>query len=968
MCGIAGLINFDNSYVDSIKKSLFHRGPDAQTHFQHKNLHLIHTRLSIQDIQNGDQPYQIGQYVIVFNGEIYNHLDLRSYVKQHIFQTLSDTETLLALFIEYGAKALEMCDGMFAFIIYDIDKNKLVIARDRIGKKPIYLYRNKKQLFIASELNVFSNSSINLSINEESIVSYLRAGFFHQNSTPFNDIEEISPGHLVEIEINTLKIKKLKYFDIMNQYDSSYDISHKEALEEIDVILKKSVKDRLLSSDLDVGAFLSSGIDSSLIVAIASQYVDNISTFTVKLRGGYDESRIALNTANKFNTNHHELSVSMDLKNDVEKILNFYGEPFMDSSAIPSYYISREAKKYVTVILNGDGADELFAGYRRYVPFANNWVNYAKYFSALSPFLPKSNNKLTYYNYIYRLIAMSSKEGLDQYLSSSTDIYEDIYRFGHGNLDKEMQNTIQEVNKKNYSNLSKCLILDSKFLLPNDMLKKMDIATMSNSLEGRSPFLSKYMLEWAPKLPDKEKINGLHTKFILRELAKKYSLNEVYKRPKRGFEVPLSDWVENDLKENIYDSLNANNSYSKSYVGNNFIMNLLNTKNSFPREKKAKILWNLYSLEIWHKSLIKQIPQKIPTIEFNHIKRNHILFLTTGLGLGGAERVVLDICKNINKSKFEVSVIGISTQNNMLNVFHQNKIHAYCLNYKKSIKKLVSSIVDINAHIVNHDVEIIHAHMFHTLIIASLIKLFNTKLAVIFTPHNSFHSMYIRRMLLWLLRPIRNIDTIFSKSAAKFFYKSSAYVIPNGISLKDYTVRKQNKPNKKFTFIVVGRLELMKNHTFLINLVSELDNYNFELQIVGTGLLEDSLKSQVKQLHLNEKIKFLGSRNDVPYLLSQSDCLLLPSLWEAFPIVLLEAAASNIPVITTPVGSIDSFISNENGYLAELSEFKMAMIEVMTNYADAKIRSKKLNSKIRQNYQIADVVKKYENIYNKVLQ
>jgi asparagine synthase (glutamine-hydrolysing) len=969
MCGIAGLINFDNSYVESIKKSLFHRGPDAQTHFQYKNLHLIHTRLSIQDIKNGDQPYKIGKYVIVFNGEIYNHLKLRSHVKNHIFQTLSDTETLLALFIEYGVKALEMVDGMFAFIIYDIDKNKLIIARDRIGKKPIYLYRNKKQLFIASELNVFTDSSIDLSLDEESIASYLRAGFFYQNSTPFNDIEEISPGHLIEIEIDTLKFNKFKYFDIMSQYDFSYDFSHKEAIDELDFILNKSVKDRLLSSDLDVGAFLSGGIDSSLIVAIATKYINNIKTFTVKFKGGYDESKVALNTSKKFNTNHHELNVSIDLKNDVEKILNFYGEPFMDSSAIPSYYISREAKKHVTVVLNGDGADELFAGYRRYVPFANNWINFAKYFSILSSFLPKTNNKLTNYNYLHRLIAMANKQGLDQYLSSSTDIFEDIYRFGHSNLDKGIEDAIQEVNNKNYSNLSKCLILDSKFILPNDLLKKMDIATMSNSLEGRSPFLSKYMLEWAPKLPDKEKIRGLKTKFILRELAKKYSLNEVYKKPKRGFEVPLSDWVENDLKENIYDSLNANNCYSKSYVGRNFINNLLNTKNSFPREKKAKILWNLYTLEIWHESIIKKNFPRIPKIEFNtDIKRNHILFLTTGLGLGGAERVVLDICKNINKSKYEVSVIGISTQNNMLSSFHKNKIHAYCLNYKKSIKKFISSIVEIKTHILNHDVQIIHAHMFHTLIIASVIKLFKTKIVVIFTPHNSFRSMYARRIVLWLLKPLRDIDTVFSKNATKFFYKSSANIIPNGINLKDYTLSLQNKPHEKFIFIVVGRLELMKNHAFLINLVSELSNYNFELQIVGSGLLENSLKSQVKELHLDGKIKFLGSRNDVPYLLSQSDCLLLPSLWEAFPIVLLEAAASNIPVISTPVGSISSFVNSDNGYLAKLSEFKTTMIEVMTNYTDAKIRSEKLYFEVKQNYQIYDVVKKYENIYKKVLQ
>ena len=968
MCGIAGLINFDNSCIDSIKNSLYHRGPDAQTHFQHNNLHLIHTRLSIQDIKNGDQPYRIGQYIIVFNGEIYNHLELRKHIKQHTFKTLCDTETLLALFIEYGSNSLEMCDGMFAFIIYDIENNKLILARDRIGKKPIYLYKNQKQIFIASELNTFKNLIPNLSINESSISSFLRVGFFHESSTPFKDVEEVMPGHIYEINISSLKISRFRYFNIIDQYKKPISISHEEALIELDSILQKSIKDRLLSSDLDVGAFLSSGIDSSLIVAIASQYVEKIKTFTVKFEGGYDESKVASLTSKQFNTNHHELQVSMDLKNDVENILNAYGEPFMDSSAIPSYYVSREAKKHVTVVLNGDGADELFAGYRRYVPFAHNWLEYAKYLSMFSSFLPKSNNKMSNYNYFYRLLTMSNKEGLDLYLSSTTDIFEDVYRFGCGNLDIEIEKIINKVQNNNLSNLSKFLILDSNLILPSDLLKKMDIATMSNSLEGRSPFLSKYMLEWAPRLPDKEKINGLNTKFILRELAKKYSLDQVYNQPKRGFEVPLRNWVENDLKENIYDRLNSHNSYSKSYVNKNFIQKLLNNPRSFAKEKRAKILWNLYSLEVWHSSFIKTTTHKIKDIEISKkVNKIKVLFLTTGLGLGGAERVVLDICKNIDRSIFEVSVIGVSSQQNMLINFHQNKIHTYALNYKKTINKFFNSIVEIYRHIKNHNVNIIHAHMFHTLIIASFLRLFNQRLKVVFTPHNGFQSMYIRRLVLWILKPFRDIDTVFSKSAVRFFHKNSPAIIPNGININDYLNINKNTALKPFTFIIIGRLELMKNHQFLINEISKLKEYDFLLKIVGSGILQDSLKRQVSVLKLDHKIEFLGSRDDVPLLLSQSDCLLLPSLWEAFPIVLLEAAASNIPVVTTPVGSITSFVDNECGYVTKLENFRSTMIEVMNNPEDAKIRSSKLHKKIASQYQITNIVKKYESVYYKII-
>lgn len=967
MCGIAALINFGDSHIDSIKNSLFHRGPDAQTHYHDKNLHLIHTRLSIQDIENGEQPLRIGKYVIVFNGEIYNHIALRKDLKTYKCKTLCDTETLLALYIEYGISALDMIDGMFAFIIYDIEDNKLILGRDRLGKKPIYYFKTDNKLFVASEINSISEVVRSLEVDEEAIVTYLRAGFFSPKSTPYKNLNEVMPGHIYEFDISSLKIQKKQYFSLADQYSSSFNSSIQDSLIELDHILHKSVKDRLLSSELDVGAFLSGGIDSSLIVAIGSQYQKRIKTFTVKIQGGYDESNIARTTANKFDTEHVELEVSMDLKNDVDNILENYGEPFMDSSAIPSYYISKEAKKHVTVVLNGDGADELFAGYRRYVPFAHNWINYAKYASVLSLILPKSKLKMSNYNYLNRLLSMSVKDGLDLYLSSTTDIYEDIYKFGFNSKDDEIENIITKINSSDLSNLSKSLILDSSLLLPKDLLKKMDIATMSNSLEARSPFLSKYILEWAPKLPDNQKINGLKTKYILRQLCKQYSMEEVSNQPKKGFEVPLSDWVENDLKENIFDRLHSQNSYSKNFINGAFIENILNKPNLFPREKRAKILWNLFSLEVWHNHTFT-IPIPIQNLKFSENQNKiNILFLTTGLGLGGAERVVLDICKNINLNNYHVSVIGISSQQDLLNQFHLNNIHAYSLNYKKTFNKFFSSIIEISRHIKNHKIQIIHAHMFHTLIIASIIKVFNRRVKVIFTAHNSFHSMKMRRLVLWLLKPFRNFDTIFSINSLNFFHKQSSFVIPNGIDLDKYEMNVNKNPDTPFTFIIIGRLEYMKNHSFLLDEISKLGNYEFRLLIVGSGILESKLKEKVSNLKLEGKVEFLGARDDVPYILKQSDCLLLPSLWEAFPIVLLEAAACNIPVIATPVGSIPSFVNNENGYIVELEQFRDTMIEVLQNYPKARNKSIKLFDKVNSDFQIKDVVKKYESIYKEII-
>jgi asparagine synthase (glutamine-hydrolysing) len=601
MCGIAGGFNLNVNNINKVIDLLKHRGPDAQVFYTHKQLSLIHTRLSIQDLDHGSQPFSIGNHVIIFNGEIYNHLRLRNLIGKYKFTTQCDTETLLALFIEHGISVLSKCDGMFAFAILDKKSNQLFLGRDRAGKKPLYFYKNKDEFFFASELNAIKTGVGHVHINKDEIYSYIRNGFFYKDKTPYKDVYAVDPGHVFTIDLDSLALEKVRYFNNIDNYKTDKITNLNTALEKVDNCLHESIKDRLFSSDLEVGAFLSGGIDSSLIVAIASQYVNQLKTFTVKFEGAFDESKLAKLTASKYKTDHTELSISMNLKDDVEKILLNYGEPFMDSSAIPSYYVSREARKHVAVVLNGDGADELFGGYRRYVPAANGWIKFASNLTFLSSMLPIPYNKRSTYNYLYRMLKVSTKTGLDFYNSATNDIFEDVYQFEGNQTFADMNQQILGINSENISELSKMLLMDFHFILPSDLLKKMDIATMANSLEGRSPFLSKSMLELAPTLNDKYKISGTKTKVVLRELAKKYLPKEIINQPKRGFEVPLKKWVESELRENIFDRLDSN-CYSREFIDWKFIDNLLNKKISVSDEKRAKMLWTLYSLEIWKTS------------------------------------------------------------------------------------------------------------------------------------------------------------------------------------------------------------------------------------------------------------------------------------------------------------------------------------------------------------------------------
>lgn len=596
MCGIAGAINYKKYDLKGIQNSLYHRGPDEQHIFSEKSVALLHTRLSIQDLSDGHQPFEYASCSIVFNGEIYNHFELRkTLLKEYDFFTTSDTETLLYMYIKFGSEMFCYLDGMFAFCIYDRKKNYLFLARDRAGKKPLYIYQDKDSILFASEINAIKAGVKNLEIDRVAIESYLRNGLFFCENTAFNNLINLKAGHYATVDIKTLQISTYKYFDILDFYNKPSFMNFEQSLKEVDNILHKSIKNRLESSDLEVGAFLSGGIDSSLIVAIASQYQKNLKTFTVKFSDGYDESHLAKLTADKYNTQHHELNISMSLKEDIETILCNYGQPFADSSAIPSYYVSKEAKKYVTVILNGDGADELFGGYRRYVPAANGILNIASKFSFLTKILPKPHNKKTLSNYIYRLLSMANKDGLDFYNSATGDIFEDEYFFGANSINESMEKFIQNVHLEP---LSKMLYLDFNILLFSDLLVKIDIATMSQSLEGRSPFLSRDMLKFVPTIKNEYKIKRGSTKYILRELSKKYLPSELIMQPKRGFEVPLKKWVENDLKENIFDYL-SKDSFSSEFIDKKFIFNLLDDKTNVSKEKRAKMLWTMYCLEVW---------------------------------------------------------------------------------------------------------------------------------------------------------------------------------------------------------------------------------------------------------------------------------------------------------------------------------------------------------------------------------
>lgn len=612
MCGIAGAVNSGFSY-EKVIKIMGHRGPDEHDSYQDKNVKFFHLRLSILDIACGKQPMHFGEkYTIIFNGEIYNHEEIRKQL--HISgNTSSDTETLLLLYDRFGTDFLNYLDGMFAFVIHDKIKNQLFIVRDRAGEKPFYYYLYNGKFIFASELNCLK-SMVELEIEKSNFSQYLRLGSFYRQFTPYKNVTELRAGHFLIVDCNSLSILDTNWWNINNFYQQKNNDALEESLQKTDNLLHQSVKRRLESSDLEVGSFLSGGIDSGLVTVIASEYNNKLKTFTVSFDGEYDEAPLAKLVAQKYNTQHNEMQISFqNLKDDLEKILCNYGEPFFDSSAIPAYYVSREAKKYVTVILNGDGADELFGGYRRYIPFAQydffkKNLLVKKGASFFKHTLPASNNKRSLHNYLYRLASLASSSDLEIYLSAGVDIFENYQQYildpGFDYLEV-VKNDFDKIANSNLSGLKKIMNLDFDTNLFSDLLVKMDIATMANSLEGRSPFLSKELLEYIPSLPDNYKIKGRTTKYMLRQLAIKYLPHALINQPKRGFEIPLKKWIENELKQPVFDYLSANNSFYSDFVQISFVQDLLAKKIKISDEKRAKILWTLLSMEIWYQKVYK---------------------------------------------------------------------------------------------------------------------------------------------------------------------------------------------------------------------------------------------------------------------------------------------------------------------------------------------------------------------------
>lgn len=620
MCGINGFIDFRKLYTKEQRTDLVHRmnekiryrGPNQEGSYSNGQLTMGMRRLSVIDVENGSQPIFNEQknLAVVYNGEIYNFKHLRKCLadKGHFFQTKTDTEVIIHGYEEYGNEIFKMLDGMFAIALYNSDTGKLIIARDKMGEKPLFYYKNTDVFLFGSELkSLVSTGFVHNEINKVALNQYFQLTYIPSPLTIYQNVYKLLPGHFLEVFSDGTFVKNC-YWNLKDVIGPDYHVSLEESKLQLKEKLAQAVKERMVS-DVPLGAFLSGGIDSSIIVGLMSKYSNQpVETFTIGFHEKeYDERERARKVADYFHTNHHECILDYkETMNMVDDILNEMDEPFADSSVLPTYLVSKFASQYVKVVLTGDAGDELFLGYSKYL-----MKYYTLAYKRIPGFVRKKmleplfhllpdNHSLT--RKINKVLSVIDKQPCDQWITLMSNAFktEELYKllnpqfFETSSLDM-LKNFYEECPGDDFK---KVQYLDLKVVLEGDMLVKADRMSMLHSLETRTPMLANDIVSFALKLPTTYKISKNRLKIILKETFHDILPSGFTKLPKSGFAVPLDYWFRNELKEELNTVFSKDVVESQGIFNYSYISEILEEHFTQKKNRKSEI-WTLYVFQKW---------------------------------------------------------------------------------------------------------------------------------------------------------------------------------------------------------------------------------------------------------------------------------------------------------------------------------------------------------------------------------
>jgi asparagine synthase (glutamine-hydrolysing) len=624
MCGVVGFFERNTrnkrETLHRMMQSLSHRGPDADGEFfyteENGQVALGHRRLSIIDLDHAsNQPFIFKDLTIVYNGEVYNFSDIRAELKSlgYEFQTQGDTEVILKAFDQWGIASVDKFRGMFAFCIYDKGKNKAYLVRDRVGVKPLYYYHNHDSFIFSSEIRALQyHSAFKKQLSQAGLNLFLQYGYIAAPYTIYADTYKLRPGYYLEYDFNSHALIENKYWDLASYYQQpKLILSDDEAVNQLEAILKDSFSLRLVS-DVPVGVLLSGGIDSTLVAALLQQTSSKpLETFTIGFeQSNYDESHYAKKIAQHLGVNHHEkICTWQDAQSIINELPNIYDEPFADSSLIPTTLISQFAKKQVTVVLSGDGGDELFGGYTSYFLSAArfnklNKMPFRKVAGKILNLIPDPLMKLYNVNYdlynrylkIKSILSESHLEGKYRAITRVFNQYDLTKLLNNSNIEK-----INHATMSNLNDLERMMLMDFNYYLPDDLLVKVDRATMFHSLEGREPLLDHKILEFAARLPARFKME----KAILKTILAKYVPPALFERKKQGFGVPVNMWLRQQLKYFTERYLNPAYLKRQDIFCSQYVAKLYNAfLNSNTNDNR---IWTLLVFQMWYEKNFNEL-------------------------------------------------------------------------------------------------------------------------------------------------------------------------------------------------------------------------------------------------------------------------------------------------------------------------------------------------------------------------
>ena len=620
MCGIAGFTHFSGNMGDkyTLKKmgdSIYHRGPDAGGEYINEHVGLAHRRLAIIDLSDaGIQPMTShdGKYVIVFNGEIYNFQAIRDELSAagYPFKTHTDTEVILALYATEGEKMLSKLNGMFAFALWDTTSEKLMIARDRMGKKPLYYLQTETQFAFASEIKaLLTLPNVPRDIRLDAVYDFFAYQYIPDPKSIFTHIHKLPPAHYMTIDASGVNIQQ--YWDV--SFKNTSDESEEVLTEKLRELATHCTKQRMVS-DVPLGAFLSGGVDSSGVVAMMAT---NSKTPVTTCSIGFDEKKFnetefAKEVANQYHTDHHEFTVHQNVADNLEKIVAYFDEPFADPSLVPTFFVSELARQQVTVAIAGDGGDEVFAGYEKYTKDAteNRLRNKFPKFIRKHVF-PKfadllSNSNATVFRKGKSLLTSLSQEPAMGFYTTNSQIDDRQWqKLAQQDIKQKLGDyhpskiTIDAYEKSDGpDHLAKILYTDMKTYLPGGILVKVDRMSMANSLEVRAPLLDKDVVEFSATVPSEMKFKNGEKKHILKEAFKPMLPNNILYRKKMGFSVPLASWFRHEIKELAQRYLIEQAQGLKGIFNHDQVVTLWKEHQNGNADHSA-LLWSMLMFEMW---------------------------------------------------------------------------------------------------------------------------------------------------------------------------------------------------------------------------------------------------------------------------------------------------------------------------------------------------------------------------------